>query len=93
MALGSEPGSAVPHASSPSSATPVPTADGKGEARPRSRASMAIVVVVVVVAAAGYWLLNRPREGYKLGNVSVTGKTGTFAVNPQFADAAPFPKD
>jgi hypothetical protein len=42
------------------------------------------VVVVVVVVATGYWLLSRSREGYKFGNVGVTEKTGTFAINPQF---------
>jgi hypothetical protein len=64
-----------------------------GVANPRerrlSRVSLAVVGAVAIVAA-GYWWRSGSPEHLTQATAVQPARTGTFAINPQFDDAAPF---
>jgi hypothetical protein len=73
-------------------ATSIPATDDATGMSRRLRLAMMIVFALSVIAAAGYWWLNGVAEGPGLerAHQATTDKTGTYAINPQFGDAAPF---
>jgi hypothetical protein len=67
------------------------SADGaNAEVRRSFRVPIVIAAAVAVVAAAGYWWPDGRPQAVKPDHRAATDRTGTFAISPQFDDAAPF---
>jgi hypothetical protein len=84
------PAAAVPEAATLAAGGRAPRSVANAGGRRSSRVPLAILGALAVVAAAGYWWLRGLPEGVMKTTGIRPARTGTFAINPQFDDAAPF---